>query len=263
MRSLHQNGGDSIKRKRGRPSKISEQERDWTDEELFKLIHLWSTHECLYNTKSPEFLKRHKRSVAINDLVQEFQGVGKPPSPFQVQLKLTRLRCYYTAENNKVEKSRKESGGNSIYVPGWKFFESLHFLRDCVVFRSIKSEKGETNSTDKTSDPPPACELYNNSPSLQPHREIPKPNQAANNNDNIVRKTVTTIRPLSEEFGSFRSDRSVMENEDKKLSDMIYTMLQTIPEGRAKALLRLELQQKIIQVKFDKPACATIAINNY
>ena len=44
--------------------------------------------------------------------------------------------------------------------------------------------------------------------------------------------------------------KDVQANEDKNLSDMIYTMLQSIPEGMPKAMLRLEMQQKIIQEKF-------------
>ena len=39
-------------------------------------------------------------------------------------------------------------------------------------------------------------------------------------------------------------------DEDRNLVEMIYTMLRSIPDGMSKAMLRLELQQKIIQVKY-------------
>ena len=39
-------------------------------------------------------------------------------------------------------------------------------------------------------------------------------------------------------------------DEDRNLVEMIYTMLQSIPNGMSKAMLRLELQQKIIQIKY-------------
>ena len=39
-------------------------------------------------------------------------------------------------------------------------------------------------------------------------------------------------------------------DEDRNLIEMIYTMLQSISDGMSKAMLRTELQQKIIQVKY-------------
>ena len=39
-------------------------------------------------------------------------------------------------------------------------------------------------------------------------------------------------------------------DEDRNLVEMIYRMLQSIPDGMSKALLRLELQQKIIHVNY-------------
>ena len=109
------------KKKRGRPSK--KEEKEWTDDETFALINLWSQHECLYNSKSPDFSKKDKRSIALEKIVQGLKDLEKPPTQTEIQQKLTRLRCYYTAENNKVEKS-KVSGTDrdSVYEPTWIFF---------------------------------------------------------------------------------------------------------------------------------------------
>ena len=107
------------------------------------MIDFWSKYECLYNTKSPDYSKRDKRDIALNKLVKEFQDFDKPPTSSQVQQKITRLRCYYSAENSKIERS-KTSGGDtdSVYVPVWKFFESLQFLRNNLVIRITKSTHG-------------------------------------------------------------------------------------------------------------------------
>ena len=53
---------------------------------------------------------------------------------------------------------------------------------------------------------------------------------------------------------SSRCNDSLKKNdkvdEDRNLVEMICTMLRAIPNGMAKAMLRLELQQKIIQIKY-------------
>ena len=240
------NQADSFKRrkrKRGRPSKVSDKERDWTDEEVFALINLWSRHECLYNLKSPDFLKKGKRSIAIGKLVHEFQDTENPPTPTQVQQKLTRLRCYYTAENSKIERSKTSCGGDaeSLYTPSWKFFNSLHFLRnDLFVLSAKNSTEDSTGSS--------AYKMVNRHSSPISQRAIAKKERTnAKNVTATARQSLDMIETRHKEGNNVNQTQDC---EDKKLSDMIFTMLQTIPEGAPKAMLRLELQQKIIQVKF-------------
>ena len=45
------------------------------------------------------------------------------------------------------------------------------------------------------------------------------------------------------------SEKKEKEDEDRNLIEMIYTMLQSIPDGMSKGMSRLEMQQKITQVK--------------
>ena len=100
--------------------------------------------------------------------MEEFQDFDKPPSSSQVQQKITRLRCYYTAgagcsKNNKVERS-KTSGGDtdSVYPATWKFFESLEFLKDNLIIRTTKNTHGDDSS----------AYTVNNPPSLKSQREL-------------------------------------------------------------------------------------------
>ena len=73
----HEGGSKTSERKRGRPSKNAEKEREWTDEETFKLIDLWANHECLYNNKSSAYLNKDKESHALDKIVQAFQDTKK------------------------------------------------------------------------------------------------------------------------------------------------------------------------------------------
>lgn len=187
-----------------------------------------------------------KRSIALNKVVEEFQDLTNPPSSSQVQQKLTRLRCYYTAENNKVERSKKSGGDtDSVYVPGWKFFESLQFLRDFLVIRTTKSTH-EASSNDSS------AYTMSTLPFLKFRKELNKKEDELNEETMMVieDRSLEKIESRSRHSGINAQQKDIQTNEDKKLSDMVYTMLQSIPEGMPKAMLRLEIQQKIIQVKF-------------
>ena len=54
----HEVQSETSKRKHGRMN--AEKEREWTNEDTFKLIHLWPNHECLHNTKSSAYLNKDK-----------------------------------------------------------------------------------------------------------------------------------------------------------------------------------------------------------
>ena len=147
-KSSHEVESKNSKRKRGRPSKNAEKEREWTDKETFNLIDLWANHECFYNAKSSECLNKDKQSHALDKIVQAFQDTVKPPTKRQMQLKITRLRNYYGGKNNKVKKYKANGGYlDSVYVPMWKFFDSLEFLKDSIVARPTKNNLEDDDSS--------------------------------------------------------------------------------------------------------------------
>ena len=57
------------------------------------------------------------------------------------------------------------------------------------------------------------------------------------------------LEKIESRYSDISTHQNDQTNEDKNLLDMVYTMLQSIPEGMPKAMLRLEIQQKIIQLK--------------
>ena len=50
--------------KRGRPIKMGDNE--WQDDEVFILIELWSQHECLFNSRDPQYVNKTSRAKAID-----------------------------------------------------------------------------------------------------------------------------------------------------------------------------------------------------
>ena len=143
----HEVESETSKRKRGRPSKNAEKEKEWSDKDTIKLIDLWANNECLNNTKSSAYLNKYNWSHALDKIVQAFHNTEKPPTKGQVQLNFTRFRNYYGGKNNKVEKS-KTSGGDldSVNVPRWKFFDSPQFLKHNLVARPTKSNLEDDDS---------------------------------------------------------------------------------------------------------------------
>ena len=231
------------KRKRGRNPKNNNNEREWTDDETFKLIDLWSNHECLFNTKSPNYANKDRRNLALDKIVQDLSDFENPPTRSQIQLKITRLRNYYGGENNKVEKS-KTSGGSleSVYSPSWKFFDALEFLRDNLVARPSKSNLDRNNDTAPNNDN--SVYNVNNPPSTKSMRKMAK-----STTEHVMKTATEVLQNISSRYDAHLNENKTVD-EDRNLVEMIYTMLKSIPEGMPKAMLRLELQQKIIQLKY-------------
>ena len=186
---------------------------------------------------------KDKRNQALNKIADGFSGVGNPPTPAMIQLKITRLRNYYGGENNKVEKS-KTSGGDleSVYVPTWKFFDRLNFLKDNLVVRATKTNlklpHESTQSLYNTNNPPSA-------------KSLKKMENAGKSTAEDVMKTATQVlQKLSSRYDATKSRENITDG-DRNFVEMLYGMLKSIPDGVHKDMLKLELQQKIIQTKYN------------
>jgi len=144
-----------------------------------------------------------------------------------------------------MEKS-KTSGGSfeSVYTPTWKFFSALEFLRDNLVARPTKSNFDCRSAAHNDNS------VYNvdNPPSDKSMRKITK-----SNTENVMKTATEVVKNISSRY-DMQLNESKTVDEDRNFVEMIYTMLKPIPEGMPKAMLRLELQQKIIQVKYNYQA---------
>ena len=133
----------ALAKKRDRP--LKEGDKDWQDEEIHVLIELWAKHECLFNLRHPQNLNKNSRAKAIDKIKQGLKEKNFDEiNAKQAQEKLTKLRNYYGAERHKEENS-KVSGSetDSLYVSSWRFYESLHFLKDTLTPRAT------VNNTDR------------------------------------------------------------------------------------------------------------------
>ena len=142
-----------------------------------------------------------------------------------MQLKITRLRNYYRGENNKVEKS-KTSGGDldSVYVPTWKFFDSLEFLKDNLIARPTKCNLEDNDSSLSNS----SIDNSDNPPSSKSVRKMVKDQKS--NAEEVMATTTKAPETISSRYNDSLEKKEKVD-EDRNLVEMIYTMLQSIPDG--------------------------------
>ena len=72
--------------------------------------------------------------------------------------------------------------------------------------------------------------------------------QKSNAEEGMATATKALEKMSSRYYDSLEKKDKV--NEDRNLVEIIYTMLQSIPDDMSKTMLRLELQQKIIQINY-------------
>ena len=82
-------------------------------------------------------MNKNERTKAVDRIVEALKKVNIEATPKQIQEKLTKLRNYYGAERRKEESSKVSgSGTDSIYTSSWRFYATLHFLKDILTPRS-------------------------------------------------------------------------------------------------------------------------------
>ena len=69
------------------------------------------------------------------------------------------------------------------------------------------------------------------------------------NAEEVMTAVTKALEKISSRYNDSLEKKEKVD-EDRNLIEMIYTMLQSISDGMSKAMLRTELQQKIIQVKY-------------
>ena len=81
-----------VGKKGGRPIKMGDNE--WQDDEVFILIELWSQHECLFNSRDPQYVNKASRAKAIDRIIDGLQSENINVSNKQIQEKINKLRNY-------------------------------------------------------------------------------------------------------------------------------------------------------------------------
>lgn len=128
----HHSGGIlPVKKGRGRPKKICDgvELKEWSDEEIYKLIGLWGSYDILYNCKHPLYHNKSEKAKAMERLRENLEEAGIPATTRQIFDKLTTLRNYYGAVKRKSESLKRQGfEGEEAYFCRWQFYQPLAFL---------------------------------------------------------------------------------------------------------------------------------------
>ena len=167
---------------------------------------------------------------------------------------MSALRTYYGKEIGKERSSRTSGKGTKdVYLSKWPFFASLHFLRDNITPRKTTSNLGTDMSEEKENEA-----VDQDQPSQQATQQVP--------DDDCVQGSVFPIdnppsvknkkkRSLAFEDELLSTCLQVMKcpKEDVNDADIVFgqyvsKQLKKIPEGYAKEMLKIEIQQCLLKV---------------
>lgn len=178
-----------------------------------------------------------------------------------MQKKMGCLRTYYGKEFGK-EKASKISGTatKNVYVSKWPFFTSLHFLRDNITPRrtsssmettvvvvndsndqDVQEEKVELNEDEENIPSELNCVFKtNNPPSSKSKRKLKMSME-----DELLSTCLEELK---------RPKPEAISDADNTFGQYVTTQMRKIPDGFAKEMLKLELQQSILKVMLPTPA---------
>lgn len=96
-------------------------------EEFFNLYRL---HPCLWDSKSSDYLNRHKRNDAYNELVLKSKEKFTEANKDFATKKIHGFRCCFRRELKKVRGNKSGDGADDVYVPNLWYYDILSFIAD-------------------------------------------------------------------------------------------------------------------------------------
>ena len=167
---------------------------------------------------------------------------------------MSALRTYYGKEIKKERSSRTSGKGTKdVYVSKWHFFADLHFLRDNITPRKTSSNLDTGMSEEKENEA-----VDQDQPSQQAAQQVP-------DDGSVQRSVFPTYNPPSvknkkgralafeDELLSTCLQEIKRPKEDVTDADIVFKQyvskqLKKIPEGYAKEMLKIDIQQSIVKV---------------
>jgi len=237
-------------------NKCREKSWIWRENMVEVLISFWESEELLYNINHPDYHNKEKRKDAVERISVKLGEYGFNPAPpgNAITEKINSLRIYYVAQRNKLEHS-KMSGASDVeqFKIKWRYFESLSFLNDNVTPRynhynlKRRLEKNEYDYSDygKQDIPSSFCEprLHANSRRMDEPIESPPP---SNNSYEIKFGPPMTMEDEQVSHPLPPSSKSA----DMLFAEMVGKLLQNIPNGAAKDMLKIDIQKMIFQTQY-------------
>ena len=222
----------------------------WKDDMIFFLINMWKQESVLFNNKDPSYSDKRTRGVAMERIYNCMLEKGYNPMPTKEDLhdKMNNLRVYFNVQKNKVESSKGSGGAtSSVFKPTWKFYDELEFVRDMVNARKTFSNIGEDEDL--------LMESISGSRRKDRKKSQPIPNPAVD----VMKEATSVLKNLSQRTNSLGDSDvpSTVTSQSKSLDDFfgetIGKLMQEIPDGMNKDMLKLEIQNLIYKTKYLPP----------
>ena len=159
----------------------------------------------------------------------------------QITDKLLSLRNYYSVERRKEEAAARKSGSgrDDLYQSKWQFYIHLVFLKDTFTPRNTESNYKRSNR-----------ELSN---SPDNNAGLVSGNKSAQDPAHAINRVAESMESIVGQLNSRESSASTLQHpksEDEIFGEMVIKMIAKIPESEEKYLLKLRIQQDIVQMLY-------------
>ena len=218
------------------------EEQKWTDKDVHALIDIWATKEILFNMKHQLYYNKDERMKAIDNIRVELNEKGLMYTSKQISDKITNLRTYYGGQKRIIEASKKSDSGE-IYVSKWKFFPDMSFISDNIIHRGTHDAPTSKDLKDEERSITPPSNGY-----TRTYNKQQKPNKISNADYNAYSNRLLLVPPSNGDGTPNKTSSS--KNQDEIFGELITQMICDIPECHEKAMLKIELQHKIVTTQY-------------
>ena len=139
--------------------------RDWSREDVIKLIELYECNPCLWDCRNSDYKNRILKSEVCATIAGELSATVE-----EINRKLHNLRSQWHSEIKKFKIKKSGSGAEEVYKSNWWCFDALKFLD---VGNASTSDALENSSTLPTAQNEGSGEIPDNE-MLRPHRAVKK-----------------------------------------------------------------------------------------
>jgi len=222
----------------------------WEEKEIREMISIWGTKEVLVNSKHPLYYNTKERTRAVEEIRNELAERGNEFTFKQVNDKMINLRTYYGSQRRQIEASKRHSiSSESVFISRWKFFDSLKFLSDAIISRSAVdvsradsgSENGSSLSPVSTATPTPQVNKPIETTHHRQKRKYSSHQLLCSRDDSIENTPENKQSKINNRKG---------KSQDEIFGELITAMVAEIPDCQEKAILKLDIQHKIIATRY-------------
>ena len=167
------------------------------------------------------------------------------------------LRTYYGKEYGKEKASLVSgSGTNTVYSSKWPFFASLHFLRDNITPRKTVSTTileviDENNPIDTSQEASTPTTEFGNTDEIKSIFNTSNPPTSSKSKRKLQMSLEDDL--LATCLQELKKPKVESCDADASFGQYVINQLQKIPDGYAKEMLKLEIQQSILKVMLPSP----------